>query len=323
MRFLDGRAHDRQELLGGLARLDHIPDFDEVGPARQLRADQRPRLLGAGRGNDRRIGRVAQHRRTPGRNERSRDGDSRRPLAGDRAVTHIEIPHRTAHVGDPGHAAGQIAREHIVDAGAHPRRLRLVGNYRAQIEPVGPSVEPARLEEMDVRVDVARHDPAPGRIDDLDPGRDAHPAAPADLSDATAAHHHDRVGDGRAAVRVDDSAAPQHQVLRLRGRRRQAEEDEKKPPDHRRPGPPYAATRPTITGRHARRKGVLPLQPIACPVLPQSSRKALMPLSVSGCLKSWRITEGGAVITSAPIFAASSTWMGLRTLATRIWVVKA
>ena len=35
-----------------------------------------------------------------------------------------------------------------------------------------------------------------------------------------------------------------------------------------------------------------------------------------------RITAGGAVITSAPSFAASWTWIGLLTLATRIWVAK-
>ncbi len=64
-------------------------------------------------------------------------------------------------------------------------------------------------------------------------------------------------------------------------------------------------------------------QPIFCPVLAQSAMKAAMPLSVSGCLTSWRITLGGAVITSAPILAASSTWIGLRTLATRISVSKA
>ena len=39
-----------------------------------------------------------------------------------------------------------------------------------------------------------------------------------------------------------------------------------------------------------------------------------MPESVSECLNNCQMTEGGAVITSAPIFAASSTWTGLRTL---------
>ena len=65
-----------------------------------------------------------------------------------------------------------------------------------------------------------------------------------------------------------------------------------------------------------------PPQPICCPVFSQSARKALMPLSVSGCLNSWRITAGGAVITSAPSLAASRTWIGWRMLAARIWVAK-
>ena len=46
---------------------------------------------------------------------------------------------------------------------------------------------------------------------------------------------------------------------------------------------------------------------IFCPVFAQSARKPSMPLSVSGCLTSWRITEGGIVATSAPSFADSST----------------
>ena len=59
-----------------------------------------------------------------------------------------------------------------------------------------------------------------------------------------------------------------------------------------------------------------------CPLLAQSARKPSMPLSVSGCLNSARITDGGAVITSAPILALSRTWIGWRTLATRISVRK-
>src|SRR6202008_1663342 len=54
---------------------------------------------------------------------------------------------------------------------------------------------------------------------------------------------------------------------------------------------------------------------IFCPVASQSLRKAAMPLSVSGCLNSWRITAAGAVMTSAPSLADSRMWMGLRTLA--------
>ena len=38
-----------------------------------------------------------------------------------------------------------------------------------------------------------------------------------------------------------------------------------------------------------------------------------MPVSVSGCLNNCRMILGGAVITSAPIFAASTTCIGLRT----------
>ena len=62
---------------------------------------------------------------------------------------------------------------------------------------------------------------------------------------------------------------------------------------------------------------------IDCPVLAQSAMKPSMPLSVRMCLNSPLMTEGGAVITSAPIFAASSTWMPWRTEATRISVSKA
>ncbi len=47
-----------------------------------------------------------------------------------------------------------------------------------------------------------------------------------------------------------------------------------------------------------------------------------MPESVSECLNSCQITDGGAVITSAPILALSRMCIGLRTLATRISVPK-
>jgi hypothetical protein len=60
--------------------------------------------------------------------------------------------------------------------------------------------------------------------------------------------------------------------------------------------------------------------PIDCPVASQSFRKAAKPASVSGCLNSWWMILGGAVMTSAPIFAASTTCIGLRTDATKIWV---
>lgn len=63
-------------------------------------------------------------------------------------------------------------------------------------------------------------------------------------------------------------------------------------------------------------------QRMLCPVLAQSAMKPWIPFSVSGWLNSARMTEAGAVMTSAPIFADSSTWIGWRTLATRISVPK-
>src|SRR4029453_12450337 len=49
----------------------------------------------------------------------------------------------------------------------------------------------------------------------------------------------------------------------------------------------------------------------------QSARKRSRPMSVSGCLASWRSTLAGSVTTSAPSKAACTTWIGCRTLATR------
>src|SRR5215471_12700261 len=48
----------------------------------------------------------------------------------------------------------------------------------------------------------------------------------------------------------------------------------------------------------------------------QSARNFLIPMSVSGCCASCWMTDSGMVATSAPIRAAVSTWIGLRTLAT-------
>ena len=48
----------------------------------------------------------------------------------------------------------------------------------------------------------------------------------------------------------------------------------------------------------------------------QSWRNFARPMSVSGCLKHCSITAAGTVTTSAPMRAASTMWIGLRTLAT-------
>ena len=54
------------------------------------------------------------------------------------------------------------------------------------------------------------------------------------------------------------------------------------------------------------------------PAFLASARKVSRPLSVSGWLTRLRITEGGAVITSAPANAESFTWFGLRMEAAQI-----
>jgi len=54
----------------------------------------------------------------------------------------------------------------------------------------------------------------------------------------------------------------------------------------------------------------------------QSARKAARPLSVSGWLASFSRTLKGMVATSAPSSALCRMCMGLRTLATRVWVEK-
>src|SRR5437764_12762860 len=64
------------------------------------------------------------------------------------------------------------------------------------------------------------------------------------------------------------------------------------------------------------------VQAIFWPVDSQSLRNDAMPASVIGCLNNCQMTFAGAVITSAPIFAASTTCTGWRTLATRICVGK-
>src|SRR5262249_39993763 len=48
----------------------------------------------------------------------------------------------------------------------------------------------------------------------------------------------------------------------------------------------------------------------------QSFRNRSSPMTVRGCLKHCSITAAGTVTTSAPIRAASTTWIGFRTLAT-------
>ena len=59
---------------------------------------------------------------------------------------------------------------------------------------------------------------------------------------------------------------------------------------------------------------------IFCPVFAQSAKKVSRPLSVSGCIASFLITSGGAVITSAPMRALSRTWFTVRMDAARICV---
>ena len=64
-------------------------------------------------------------------------------------------------------------------------------------------------------------------------------------------------------------------------------------------------------------------QAICCPVFAQSARNAARPLSVSGWLNNCRSTAGGTVQICAPIFAASTTCIGLRTDATSTSVLNA
>ena len=63
-------------------------------------------------------------------------------------------------------------------------------------------------------------------------------------------------------------------------------------------------------------------QRIFCPVFAQSFMNCSSPLSVSGCDASPMMTDGGAVITSAPISAHCVTWFALRIEAARICVLK-
>ena len=95
--------------------------------------------------------------------------------------------------------------------------------------------------------------------------------------------------------------------------------------------PPAKAHRDSIDVEHGRapskqswptKDGPAERQPIRCPVACQSLRKPAIPASVSGWLNNWRMILGGAVMTSAPNLAASTTWIGWRTLATRISVAK-
>src|SRR5688500_3480952 len=57
-------------------------------------------------------------------------------------------------------------------------------------------------------------------------------------------------------------------------------------------------------------------QTFAACAFSQSLRNFSRPMSVSGCLKHCSMTAAGTVTTSAPMRAASTTWIGLRTLAT-------
>lgn len=63
-----------------------------------------------------------------------------------------------------------------------------------------------------------------------------------------------------------------------------------------------------------------PVQRILMPAALMSARKASSPLSVSGWFAIALMTPGGAVITSAPINAASFTWLTVRIEAARICV---
>ena len=83
------------------------------------------------------------------------------------------------------------------------------------------------------------------------------------------------------------------------------------------PAPALARVAPPAAGSSSA------VQAICWPVLAQSARNAARPLSVSGWLNNCRSTAGGTVATCAPILAASTTCIGLRTEATSTSVLNA
>ena len=79
---------------------------------------------------------------------------------------------------------------------------------------------------------------------------------------------------------------------------------------------------PLELGETIGRHGVEPSPTFAACAFSQSFRNFSRPMSVSGCLKHASITDAGHVQTSAPMRAASTMCIGMRTLATRTSVGK-
>ena len=168
------------EASTGMVRGHDVPDLDGVAPRRGEVAHAGPRRRPASfrKMNCRSAGRFSQwsivERSGPAAATRGAAGSSRV------AMRHRDRPGVAADVEDGRHSRAEMRSAETLGMGRELRLDLLVRIPVAHVERVGPSVGPAGLREMDVRVDQPRHDPhAPRRRSTVDVRGDRAAALPA------------------------------------------------------------------------------------------------------------------------------------------------
>src|SRR5438105_12069436 len=165
MRLVCGRLDDdflrRQIGVGAI----NEPDLDVVRLPRELAPDQRPRFVSSGDLDDGRIAEI-ERRIVDGRDQGPGDAYPWRCRGTLRRIANIEIPERAADVDHARYAAGEIHLE----SGGEPRLVSRdfpgIRDRSSKVGRVRPRVEISRLEEVNVRIDEAGHDPFAASIHD-------------------------------------------------------------------------------------------------------------------------------------------------------------
>ena len=185
------------------------PDLDVFRLARELAPDQCPRFVGRGDLDDGRIAQI-ERRIVDGRDQGAGDAHSRRCRRALRRIAHIEIPEGAADVDDARYTAGEVDLESSIQPRLVSGDFAGVGHCHPKVGRVRPGVEIPRLEEVNVRIDEAGHDPFAASIHDRGTCGDRHGVGGADGADAAVSDKDHAVrGDGpsRVALRMNDGTA--------------------------------------------------------------------------------------------------------------------
>ena len=128
----------------------------------------------------------------------------------------LEIPHRSADINHAGDAAANVAREHVVEMRFDPRDFVFVRANAVEIGAVRTREQISRLKEVNVCVDVARHNKFADATD-LSPERGGVLFAHRDALNLVAVDHDRGIRQHFAIGRINHRRADERNFFGARG----------------------------------------------------------------------------------------------------------